>query len=92
VLPFTVDQGRWILFASFHDMLRLALLLGAGRAEVDTAKVSGHQKLVVASCATRARPSASDCPRRAIVPGRSRVGDHCIPGAERQRPGACPRS
>src|ERR1039458_1580288 len=48
VLPFAVDQRGGNLLGSVHDMLRLLLLLGAGRVEVDGEEVSGQQKLVLA--------------------------------------------
>ena len=47
MLPFAVNQGRGRLSGSFQNVLRLALLVGAGGAEIDAAKESGDKKLVV---------------------------------------------
>ena len=56
VLPFAVNQGGGNLAGSFYDMLGRALLLGAGRKEVDGAKVSRHQKLVVTELGNQSAP------------------------------------
>jgi hypothetical protein len=86
VLPFTVNQGGGNLSGSLYDMLRPALLRGSGRKEVDGAKISGHQKLVVTKLGHQSAPL-----RRRIRPGRGgtvegrSVRHHCIPGSERQR-------
>ena len=94
VLPFAVNQGGGNLSGSIHDVLGLLLLLGAGRKEVHGAKVSGHQKLVVAKLGDQ---SASLRPR--IRRGRTELArsprHRRVPVSERQtsawgRPGLAP--
>src|SRR5208282_5363051 len=77
VLPFPIDQGRGILLGPFHDMLGLALLLGADGAEVDTAKESGHQKLVAFELRNQRAPRGFRISRAATAAGGST-------GSERQ--------
>src|ERR1039458_10002162 len=66
------------------DMLGLPLMLIAGRPEVDAAKESGHQKLVVPKLGNQRAPL-----RRRIRPrdasAAHSVRHHRVPGIERQR-------
>ena len=64
-------------------MLGFPLLLGAGRDEVDAAKIPGHQKLIVRKPGHQGA-SLRQRIRRGGTPAKGSVGHQGIPGPERQ--------